>query len=166
MRQSTGRKLCRFAAVLILVGWMAVIFSFSAQPAQESSRLSEIVAYRVAELFGVGMPEADLLQLAARLDHPIRKMAHMMEYAILGILFISALCGERLNGWRAYLWAFVLAVCYAVTDELHQILVPGRSGQASDVCVDAIGVILGLLVLFFVQKMRRRHCEMRRHPVK
>lgn len=166
MRQDTGRGILRLAATVFLLGWMAVIFWFSAQPASDSSRLSEFVAHQVAEVFYQGASDLQLEQLAARLDYPIRKAAHMTEYAILGVLFVPVIGGKRPNGWRTFLWAFVSAVCYAMTDELHQVFVPGRSGQASDVCVDAVGVLFGLLVLFLIQKLWRKHCEKRGHPVK
>ena len=165
MRRFTEGKISRLAAVLLLFGWMAVIYLFSAQPATESSRVSGRLAYRVAEWISPGRSEAEIGQLAQRLDHPIRKAAHMTEYAILGLLFVPVVGGRPGDGRRVYSLAFLLAVCYAATDEVHQIFVPGRSGQVSDVCVDAAGVLLGLLALFFLRKIRRRHCEKETHPV-
>ena len=40
---------------------------------------------------------------------------------------------------------------YAGTDEFHQLFVPGRSGQITDVILDSCGVLTGVLVmgLFF-----------------
>jgi VanZ family protein len=37
-------------------------------------------------------------------------------------------------------------VLYAVSDEVHQALVPGRMGSPLDVAIDAAGVVLGVLL--------------------
>ena len=42
--------------------------------------------------------------------------------------------------------AFALGTLYAVTDELHQMFVPGRMGRPLDVAIDALGVACGILV--------------------
>lgn len=38
-------------------------------------------------------------------------------------------------------------VLYAITDEIHQLYVPGRSGKWQDVLIDSIGIFLGIFVL-------------------
>jgi VanZ family protein len=43
--------------------------------------------------------------------------------------------------------AFVVAVAYAVTDELHQVFVPGRVPEWGDLVADASGAFLFLLLL-------------------
>jgi VanZ family protein len=69
-------------------------------------------------------------------DYVLRKCAHMTEYAILAILLVRATA--------SYLWAFPLAVGYAVTDEIHQLFVRGRHGSPVDVAIDAVGALIGL----------------------
>lgn len=78
---------------------------------------------------GTGLGTWDLL---------LRKAAHMAEYAILAVLLARALGSAG--------WAFVVAVAYAVSDELHQSFVAGRAGRPLDVAIDAIGALAGLLV--------------------
>jgi VanZ family protein len=92
--------------------WAGVIFAFSAQP-DLSSGLSW--------------------------DFPLRKLAHMTEYAILGALLLRAVA----RPWPA----FALAVLYAATDEFHQTFVAGRHGSPVDVCIDAVGAAVGVLAL-------------------
>lgn len=36
---------------------------------------------------------------------------------------------------------------YACTDEIHQLFVPGRSGQFRDVMIDSLGAFIGILIL-------------------
>jgi VanZ family protein len=71
-------------------------------------------------------------------DLVLRKLAHVAEYAVLGALLTRAL-------GRAWL-AAALAVAYAVTDEVHQHFVPGRVGSVTDVAIDALGALLGVVV--------------------
>ena len=68
---------------------MAFIFFMSGRSASESARASVNVGRLAASLFVPGYsewPEADQLELARRIDWPVRKTAHFTEYAILGIL--------------------------------------------------------------------------------
>ena len=67
----------------------------------------------------------------------LRKLAHLTEYAVLGALLA--------RGLRT-LPAFVAGVAYAVTDEIHQTFVTGRAGRVTDVAIDAVGVLLGILL--------------------
>src|SRR5919205_2608873 len=70
-------------------------------------------------------------------DTVLRKCAHVTEYAILGALLLRALGRE--------LPAFLAAVAYAATDELHQHFVRGRHASPVDVAIDATGVLIGVI---------------------
>lgn len=91
-----------------VVAWCAVIFGFSSVPDLNSG-----LSY----------------------DYPLRKAAHMAEYAVLYWLSRRALSGSGPK-------AFLFTVVYAVSDEWHQTFVPGRAGAVSDVVVDAAGAAL------------------------
>lgn len=157
------------AAAVALLGWMMVIFSFSAQPAVESSQVSGGFSYRlvraVNETFRLNLNEKEIKADAARIEYPVRKAAHMTEYAIMGLLCFAFYTTWNFRGKKCYIASFLTAVCYAGTDEFHQIFVPGRSGRVSDVCVDAIGVLIGLLFLMLLIKIVRKHCEKEIHPI-
>lgn len=71
-------------------------------------------------------------------DTPLRKAAHLTEYAILGALLLRAL--------RHPVAAWLAGVAYAASDEFHQHFVAGRNGNAVDFAIDAFGVLLGIVV--------------------
>ncbi len=73
-------------------------------------------------------------------DYPLRKAAHMAEYAVLYLLTRRAL-----EARGASLTAAAFALFYAMSDEYHQSFVPGRAGLWSDVGIDAAGVLLALV---------------------
>ena len=60
---------------------------------------------------------------------------------------------------RELLIPWGIAALYAAADEFHQLFVPGRSGQVSDVMLDSAGALAGLLILALVRKIivRRRN---------
>ncbi len=70
-------------------------------------------------------------------DTVLRKCAHVTEYAILGALLLRALGRETP--------AFLAALAYAASDELHQHFVRGRHSSGVDVAIDAVGIAIGLL---------------------
>lgn len=76
---------------------MALIFWFSAQPADDSSEMSTSVGLAVGRIFVPDFEEkteAEQMLYAQSIDHPVRKCAHASEYAIL-----SALCIGTLLSW-------------------------------------------------------------------
>jgi len=82
----------------------------------------------------------------------IRKGAHLAEYGILAALIWRGLRSTGLSpdhawNWRLARLAVCLAALYAATDELHQSLVPSRTGSATDILIDSVGAILGALIL-------------------
>ena len=70
-------------------------------------------------------------------DLLLRKAAHVVEFALLGALLARAL--------PSLWWAIVAGSLYAVTDEVHQVFVPGRVGSPLDWALDTAGVVAGAL---------------------
>ena len=100
-----------FRAWAPVIAWAAVIFAFSSIPS-----------------LGTGLGLWDLV---------LRKLAHITEYAILGVLLFRAT--------KAPAAAVVIGVLYAVSDEVHQHFVRGRHAAWYDVVIDTVGVTIGVL---------------------
>lgn len=150
----------RLVTGALLLCWMCTIYRFSAQPAVESEKVSGTVAYRVVEvynrIFSAAYSQEKMEARAKAIDYPIRKAAHMTEYAVLGIIALLCLMGYEGLERKIYPVSLFIAVLYAASDEFHQLYVPGRAGRISDVCIDAIGAAIGLLLFFVLQKIRER----------
>ena len=80
-------------------------------------------------------------------------MAHFSVYLILGILVISFI--SEFNIKRRYLLAVILCVLYALTDELHQYFVPGRSCELLDILLDSTSSFLGVLFYKFIISIKK-----------
>ena len=92
----------------------------------------------------------------AAIDGPARVVAHFGIYATLGALLLYALGQGRHPGPRHVLAAFLGAVLYAVSDEIHQAMVPDRGAALDDVVVDALGALLGVIVAWLVMTRHDR----------
>ena len=85
------------------------------------------------------------------------KSGHSIGYAILGGLLLRAFAGGRLRGitWTRGLLAIALATVYGVTDEAHQLVVPGRSADRYDVIADCVGAAIGVGLGWLAVAVRR-----------
>lgn len=153
------KSLNKIAGFLMLC-WMVVIFMFSAEPDTESSELSGSVSYRIVSVVNTitasHWDENELLDRAELIDYPVRKCAHMSEYAILTML--GCLTFSFLLGRRKFLIPIGITFLYACTDEFHQLFVPGRAGRFTDVLIDTTGGIIMLLFIALVAHVaHKRH---------
>jgi VanZ family protein len=145
------RALWCVLSIAAVVLWGCVIFRFSAQNATESSGLSGRVSYAIADELtqfrGEEVTETERQTLALKIEHPLRKCAHMSEYAVFALLLFNLLCAVGIKGKKRFPIVLLIVFLYAGTDEFHQLFVSGRSGQFTDVLIDTAG---GLLMLFVV----------------
>lgn len=144
------------AAVLI---WMCLIFWFSAQPADESGKMSLSVGKIVGELFVPAYDdwtEEEQTAFAEKIDHPVRKSAHAAEYACFAVLLMAMYQSYGLTGARRIGASFLSAAVYAATDEFHQKFVPGRACRITDVMIDSAGAAAGI-ILFLAAACLLRH---------
>lgn len=99
-------------------------------------------------------------KIAEKIDYPIRKTAHTMEYAVLGGLLVLMYGSYGIIGKKGMAYGILTGVAYAMTDEIHQLFVPGRSCQVTDVLIDSAGVlfgsVIGVLIFISTVKQRRR----------
>ena len=100
---------------------MAVIFYLSSQPGAADYATWEVV---------------------------LRKLGHVTGYALLALAWWRALRGllRPHHGVSALVAAGAVSLTYAISDEIHQTFVSGRSGTPADVLVDSVGIAAALLL--------------------
>ena len=134
--------------------WMAVIFMFSAENAEESIETSDsIVDVVVEHIISVSEDEltpTEYASLKESVSHFVRKAAHFTAYMALGILTLSALYQHSLSVPRKRYISLAICVLYAVSDEIHQTFVPGRAGRILDVLIDSAGAAVGILLVSLI----------------
>ena len=142
---------------VIVIAIMAFIFFQSALPADLSSQESGRVVDLIIRLFQGILPIDRQTMVFI-----VRKGAHFTEYTILGGVLVPAVkewmavdttpvpvVRERITAWLA-------GTLYAVTDEIHQFYVPGRSCELRDIGIDSCGVLAGVLVVSLLMRSKER----------
>lgn len=144
----------RIVYLLLTLLWVAVIFSFSLQPASTSSQMSRGVGHWLVETFAPTFAEQLATMRVEKLEllHTLlRKAGHFSEYFILGILASLTALQTKLRYRK--LSALSFCVLVAAIDETIQLFVSGRSGQVSDVVLDGVGALCGMAVLMGVRNL-------------
>ncbi|HML34191.1 VanZ family protein [Sporomusa sphaeroides] len=137
----------RKVSFLLFCGWIVLIIWFSAQPAEQSRLTSGIVVKALVNTVTALLPNATGIQ-EQHIHNLVRKVAHAVNYFILGCLAYHAL---RLNlrlrqeGWLMA-GAIVFCISFAMFDEFYQTYVPGRGGELRDVLVDSVSALAGSLL--------------------
>ena len=138
-----------FLAASVL--WMLFIWGNSTVSGSGSSALSHSTLDTLKEvLTSWGIPCAWLTNFL------VRKTAHVLEYALLGLLVSQAFgSGASLRGPRLGATLLVLVLVPAI-DETIQLFTPGRSGMFTDVLIDCCGATFGVLVRTLAVSARLR----------
>lgn len=141
----------------LLIGFMAVVFWFSDQTAIASTDTSSSFIETVLNIvtFSLLSPEK-LTEIAILIETPVRKLAHFTLYFIMGLLSFNALYNSNQKSAKKLI-IFSLLICffYAVSDEVHQIFVPGRAGMIGDVIIDTAGSLSGIFLITAMCKKRK-----------
>ena len=108
------------------------------------------VIYLASDTPGRELPNFGLLDLLAK------KGGHVVGYALLGLSYLNALAPRGVIPPQTARIAVLLAVLYAVSDEVHQVFVAGRGAGARDVLIDTAGATLGVGVGLRLRRPGRR----------
>ncbi len=149
------KRILKFIPMLVMMG---VIFFFSQMPGEESAAASGKIFNEVMKIVEQ-INQTGLTHLSPdRIHWLIRKAAHFTEYAVFGWCTIYALTDLFKNKWTACIFSEAIVFLYAVSDEFHQNLIPGRYMSAGDVGIDSMGALLGIwmFVLFHKSKKRKK----------
>ena len=165
--QNSRKQVCsddfavRFAFLLPAIALAVIIFLFSAQPSDDSTETSQFVTRLILNIYDAAKGEkpayAELMRLVAVYEPIVRECAHFTEYAVFGFFLAFGLAHNGIRGRRCLFFPILIACCYSLSDEIHQLFVPGRTFQLIDICADSAGGACGSLVywLFHWKKFHR-----------
>ena len=135
---------------------MVMIFLFSNQPATESAALSnglsDIIADFIADV--INDDPSQKVAIFTFMQTFIRKLAHFTLFALLGFSLGSA--ALNIKGKKVYKKLSISAIiglAYCITDEVHQLFIPERSGEVRDVIIDFSGIMFGILIALAAYKI-------------
>lgn len=127
---------------------MTLVFYFSNQISDESSKLSGGITQAILNFFNI--LEGKTLEQQSAIETIIRKLAHYSIYALGGILILLHVNLYKIKTNKKVIISWLIGTVYAMTDEIHQLFVPGRSGEIRDVCIDSLGVITGIIIFLII----------------
>jgi len=133
----TRRKVFGILSII----WMVVIFVFSGRNGVQSTSDSTRTTMLLDSIVGDGTYVYDYT-----IDFMMRKAAHVGEYFVLSLLVTQVFIKNWNKIGKSCLISWLCVTIYSITDETHQLFVPGRSGQVRDVIVDSFGAVVGVMV--------------------
>ena len=150
-------KFFRVFSALMLILWMYLIFSLSAETAAESSQTSGGIIQAIIKIFYADFENISLSHqqnIISALQFIVRKTAHFCIYAVLGLLsFLCFVTYKRPSlVIRSSISSFV-CLAYAISDEVHQHFIAGRSGEIRNVLIDFCGSLIAIIFLYLITRM-------------
>lgn len=132
------------------VGVMIAIFILSSQNSDDSSDLSRGFISEIISIlpFFSHTDEAARAEIIKSVHNFVRKTAHFSIYAALGFCCAGVFMQRMTKKKNIIIGICAAAVCclYAASDELHQLFIPGRSGEIRDIIIDTCGGASGAAV--------------------
>ena len=137
-------RLIRYAPILLWTGVILFLSTSQASMAETSRFIRPLIEF----FFPSAAPDTFLLIHAF-----IRKTAHFVEYAVLGLFAARAFSNSSVNILRKYwtLFSVAIVVLIAVIDEINQSLGTSRTGSVWDALLDISGGISAILVFYLIR---------------
>lgn len=135
--------------------WMVLIFYFSNQPSASSTKMSDGVILTFAEAFcnGKSLSPNEKAEIIDKYVLITRKSAHFFVYFVLGILVFNLLI-ENKKIVKLILISTFICMLYAVSDEIHQYFVYGRSCEVRDIILDTTASLISSSICFCIYKSK------------
>ena len=146
MNKNILKHVIRYILIICIIVLCCKIFALSSQDGGVSAGTSRQFTEIVLKILGLECNDRTI----EIINPVIRKVAHFSVYMLLG--FLTMCTCETFKWQRVYKFDFstMFAFVFACSDELHQRLVPGRSGELADVCLDTVGAMLGVLIVLAI----------------
>lgn len=138
----------KYIGLIVVIGWLALIFYFSSQVAASSDGMSSYFVEPIKP-YAPGFTEHAVTFM-------VRKSAHIFMYFVLGMLVFNVFRQYIFNTKKLVGYSVLFAFVYAITDEIHQMFVAGRSAEPRDVLLDTLGASLGIALYWYILRLKAR----------
>lgn len=166
MENKMKKNIERIILLILLLGTFSIIFGFSNQDGEKSGSISkkitEEIVKRIPQIQEKEQEERELI--TQRTEKVIRKLAHFSIYTLVGILLMALISTYQIKEKNKIIISIIMGITYACSDEIHQSFVPERSPMITDVMIDTMGVMLGILIILLgktiIEKFQKKSKEM------
>ena len=140
--------------LIIVIFIMSIIFLFSSDNGEVSSKKSDGVIIRGVELvIGRKLTNKEKKIYTEKYVVLVRGMAHFIIYFLLGIALISFLSEFNINN-KILLYTMIFVFIYSISDEVHQLFSEGRSFELIDIIIDTIGGSVGSYIYYLFRRKK------------
>ena len=161
MENKMKKNILRIILIILLLGTFYIIFGFSSQDGEKSGSISRRITEKIATLIPQIQKENEIEKenIMNTMESIIRKMAHFSIYTVVGLLLMSLVSTYNIKEKNRLIITLITGIIYASSDEIHQSFVPGRSPMITDIVIDTMGVILGILLIILGKKIIKKYRE-------
>ncbi len=148
--EMTSKKILAVLSVLFCLT-VAFIWGNSVLSPEASSKFSNFVVEILQKFELLIVPDNSTNAVSL-----VRKLAHLLEHLVLGILSYSLITRKCVKYALPHLVA--IGICVPSIDETIQIF-SGRGPSILDILIDLLGYCLGALIAFAISKLFKRLSE-------
>lgn len=141
--------------ILMIIYYSFIIWSFSSHPADVSAKESKSITGIIYDKFAVHIEKfSDMGRelFVAKTDSFIRKCAHFTLFFFFSLIISLYVNCYKRDAAVFLITVFLTGVIFAVSDEIHQLFVPGRGCQLRDVLIDSNGVLAGGIIFDIMKR--------------
>ena len=148
-------KLKQILSLIAVIIWMSVIFMFSNQAAEASSKASGDVVNKTLKVIKIDSKNVSE-ETKIIIEKIVRKIAHLAIYFVLGFLIANLLNTYDVIDKHIIIYSILFSAIYACTDEIHQFFIEGRTCLPTDVIIDALGAAVGMQTFLVIRLIKRK----------
>ncbi|MDY6973158.1 MAG: VanZ family protein [Thermodesulfobacteriota bacterium] len=110
---------------------------------------SVAILYMLFVIYLSSIPAGSFPGSGSVTEQTLSNLAHIPEYGLLAFLWLKVFAGNENTDTFSVVNILILSgvMIFAVSDEIHQSFVPGRSASFIDIGLDGLGALLGLWAL-------------------
>lgn len=148
-------NILRGILILLLLGTFIMIFNFSSEDSDKSGSTSQKITNEITKNIKTiqKLNKAEKTKTLDRIESIIRKIAHFSLYTLVGLLLMAICSTYNINEKLKVIISLSIGIIYAISDEIHQMFIAGRSGEITDVIIDTLGVALGIIIIMLILKI-------------
>ncbi len=148
----------RILSVICVLLWMSIIFSFSNEQGESSGNTSRKVSEVIVNIIDIQSKYTQIEKetLIKQIEPLIRKLAHYTIYTVGGILITNCIYQFCKKENVLIGTSIAIGVTYAISDELHQLMIAGRNGNIKDVLIDSLGIATGIVFFLLVRQIYQK----------
>lgn len=144
----------KIISIILVVLWMSIIFLFSNQQGEGSGNMSREICEIIIDIIDVKNIDIHKKEATIQILEPIiRKLAHYIIYLMGGIVIANCVYQYCYDKITIVTISAIIGGLYAITDEVHQLMIIGRNGNVIDVIIDSLGIVTGTITFLLINQI-------------